>query len=92
MALDRPVIGLEPSLPKPLNLWTPTKGKAMTTWLPDDEFDVLARKNGIDPAVKDGFAVPKQWFTRWPQIVMRARCLNVFPHEVRHIEQGNFHD
>ncbi len=98
MALDRPVIGLEPSLPKPLELWTATKGKAKTVWVPDDEFDVLARQHGIDPAVKNAFTVPPRWYTNgWPLIYMRARSLGLFPeHEARHAEdmlqsRPNFH-
>jgi len=98
MALDRPVIGLEPSLPKPLELWTATKGKAKTVWVPDDEFDVLARQHGVDPTVKNAFTVPPRWYTKgWPQIYMRARSLGLFPeHEARHAEdmlqgRGSFH-
>ncbi len=73
--------------PKPLDLgWVPSKGKALVHWLPDDEFDVMARKHGIDPDEKDGFAVPQRWWTRHPHIYMRARVLNIFPHEVRHVE------
>ncbi len=84
--------------PKPLELWTATRGKAMTRWIPDDEFDVLARKHGKNPKTTDAFTVPPRWFTNgWPQIYMRARSLGLFPeHEARHAEdmlQGrkNFH-
>ncbi len=85
------------SPPKPLKLWTATRGRAKTVWMPDDEFDVLARRHGIDPTVKDAFTVPPGWYNRWPQIYMRARSLSLFPeHEARHAEdmlQGrrNFH-
>ncbi len=84
--------------PERLKLWTASKGKAMTRWMPDDEFDMLARQHGIDPTVKDAFTVPPRWYTGgWPQIYMRARSLGLFPeHEARHAEdmlQGrvNFH-
>ncbi len=85
------------SPPKPLELWTATKGNAMTRWMPDDEFDVLARQHGIDPTVKDAFTVPPGWFSKSPQVYMRARSLGLFPeHEARHAEdmlqgRGNFH-
>ncbi len=81
-------IGIDPSPPpKPLNLgWLPTKGRALTYWLPDDEFDVLARQHSIDPTTKDGFAVPRRWYTRHPHIYMRARMLSIFPHEAHHVE------
>ncbi len=74
--------------PKPLKFWQATRGKAMTYWLPDDEFDVLAAKHGF--AGKDGFALWGWW--RKPTIYLRARCLGLFPHEARHIEtKSNFH-
>ncbi len=73
------------------DLWTATKGTAKVTWLPDHEFDVAARKVGIDPEEKDGFALFKRWWAK-DEIVLRARCLGLFPHEVRHIEEGHFHD
>ncbi len=76
--------------PKPLKFWQPHKGKAMTHWLPDDEFDAAARKHGI-PVTKDGFALWGWW--RKPTIYLRARCLNLFAHEVQHIEtRSNFHE
>ena len=68
------------------DLWVPTKGKALTSWHPDHEFEALAKKHGIDPDEKDGFTVPQRWYTRHPHIYMRARSLNVFPHEARHVE------
>ena len=69
------------------NLWTPTRGKALLRWLPDDEFDVLAKKHGI-PTSKDGFAVPQGWWMKQPLIVVRARRLTVIPHEIRHLDKG----
>ncbi len=77
------------------NLWVATRGDARLRWLPDDEFEALAVKHGI-PAHKDGFAVPQAWFMRRPWIVVRARCLSVIPHEIRHLDKGegggDFHD
>lgn len=67
------------------DLWVPTKGTALVHWLPDNEFDVMAARNGIDND-RDGFAVPRRWWTRHPHIYMRARMLSVFPHEARHAE------
>ena len=74
--------------PAPLEFWQPTRGEAHTIWLPDDEFDAAARRYGI-PTTKDGFAI-------WglgvkPTIFLRARSLNLFPHEAAHIERGHFH-
>ena len=93
MALDRPVIGLEPSLPKPLKFddWEPVRGKAQLTWLPDDEFDALARQHGKDIQTTDGLATWGGWFG--DRIYVRARSLTgVVRHEARHIEtQSNFH-
>ena len=78
--------------PKPLSFdWKPTRGEAKLRWLPDDEFDTEARKYGI-PTSKDGFAVPKKWWTLEALIIVRAKCLGVIPHEIRHIEEGHFHD
>lgn len=75
--------------PKPLKLWQATKGKAMIHWLPDDEFDALAKKYGFEG--KDGFALWGWW--RRPAIYLRARCLGLFAHEARHIEtRSNFHE
>ena len=73
------------------DLWTATRGKALISWLPDHEFDARARKHGIDPTVKDGFALFGRWWAK-DEIVLRARSLGLFPHEVRHIEEGHFHD
>lgn len=78
--------------PEALKLdWKPTKGKASLRWLPDDEFEAEAVKHGI-PKHKDGFAVPQGWWMRQPLIVVRARSLVVIPHEIRHLEEGAFHD
>ena len=73
------------------NLWTPKRGKALLRWLPDDEFEALAAKHNI-PTSKDGFAVPQAWHMRQPLIVVRSRSLPVIPHEIRHLEEGAFHD
>ena len=80
--------------PVPLKLdWQPTKGRALTTWLPDDEFDVIAKKHNMQG--KDGFALRGQWWKKHPEIYVRARCMAaLFMHEVRHVEEGphrNFH-
>ena len=84
------IFGTNPS-PAPLRLWTARKGAAFTRWLPDDEFESAARKHGISPD-KGAFAVwPKYWWQR-PLIFLRANRLDLFPHEVRHIEtRSNFH-
>ena len=74
------------------NLWYPTRGDARVRWLPDDEFDKLAKENNI-PITKSGFAVWKQHWWQKDQIVLRARRLDLFAHEVRHIEERrNFHE
>ena len=80
-------------LPPPLNLkrWVPRKGKAMTHWLPDDEFDVQAKKHGVSTE-KDGFAIWGRWW-KGDEIFLRARWLRGFAHEARHVEtQSNFHE
>ena len=80
------------SSPPPLKLWTATKGNAHTRWLPDDEFETAARKHGMSPD-KGAFAVwPQRWWQQ-PQIFLRAKRLDLFGHEVRHIEtRSNFHN
>lgn len=79
--------------PPPLEFkdWKPVKGKAVTYWLPDDEFEVAARKHGISTE-KDGFAI---WSKKWwvtGKIYLRASWLEGFAHEAHHIEtKSNFH-
>ena len=83
-----------PPPPKPLKFddWQPVKGKAKLVWLPDDEFDVLARRHGKDPRTTVGLATWGGWFG--DRIYIRARSLTgVTLHEVHHIEtQSNFHE
>ncbi len=78
-------------VPPPLEFWQPTRGEAHTIWLPDLEFDAAARQHGIDPTIKDGFAVWGRWW-KVDEIFLRARSLSFFPHEAAHIERGHFHD
>lgn len=72
-------------------LWFATKGEAHLRWLPDEQFNEEAKKYNIDIS-KDGFWVPKRWYMRHDLIVVRARALGVIPHEIRHVEEGYFHD
>ncbi len=71
--------------------WKPVKGKAKLVWLPDDEFDALARQHGKDPQTTDGLAT---WGWFGDRIYVRARSLKgLMLHEVHHIEtQSNFHE
>lgn len=78
--------------PRPLNFddWKPHRGKALTHWLPDDEFEAAARKHGIAPD-KDGFSRWGRWW-KGDEIFLRARSLGLFVHEARHVEtRSNFH-
>ncbi len=79
--------------PKPLKFdnWKPVKGKAKFVWLPDDEFDALARQHGKDPRTTDGLAM---WGWFGDRIYIRARSLTgLMKHEVHHIEtRSNFHE
>ncbi len=75
------------------NLWTPTRGKTLLRWLPDAEFEALAKKHGI-PKHKDGFALWGRWWKKHDEIYVRANKLGtVLLHEIRHVDtQSNFHD
>lgn len=77
--------------PPPLKFWMPTRGQANIRWLPDNEFEVLARKYGV--------AIDKAAFTIWGQwwqpkkIIFRATHLRrLILHEARHVEEGHFHE
>ena len=89
------MIGLKPTPPPPplkFDDWQPARGEAKLVWLPDDEFDVLARRHGKDPQTTDGLSSWGGWFD--DRIYIRARSLTgVMKHEVRHIEtRSNFHE
>ena len=82
------------SSPPSLKFWKARKGRADTCWLPDKEFEVVARKYGVSPDGKGAFAV---WHRAWwkpakGKIFLRASHLHLFAHEARHIEtRSNFH-
>ena len=84
---------LRPDIGKPWEpkLWTPTRGDVRLRWLPDDEFDALAKKYGASQTA-EGFAVwSKHWWKR-NQIILRANRLDLITHEAQHIEERrNFH-
>ncbi|HDZ38622.1 MAG TPA: hypothetical protein ENH62_10105 [Marinobacter sp.] len=81
--------------PKPLKFWTPTKGYAHLTWLPNDEFEAMARKYGVDPA-KGAFTVKGGGWWQKPKIITRATHLRrLIIHEAHHVEEPlgeNFHE
>ena len=81
--------------PPPLKMWVPTKGQANLTWLPDDEFEAMARHYGVDPD-KGAFTVKGEGWWRAPKIITRATHLRrLIVHEARHIEEPlgvNFHE
>ena len=77
--------------PKPLKLWTPTKGQANIQWLPDDEFEALARKYGVEPS-KGAFAVWGRWWQPKRMIFRATHLRRLILHEARHVEDGHFHE
>lgn len=77
---------------KKLNLWTP-KGSPdpiIVYILDDKSFEKKARQYGRDPTGVGAFAVLPQWWLTG-RIYMRSNSLHLFPHEVRHIQEGHFH-
>lgn len=78
--------------PPPINFdkWRPTKGQATMIWLPDNEFDVLAKKYGIGKD-KDAFTVWGQWWQPKKMIFRATHIHSLVLHEVEHVERKNFH-
>ena len=74
-------------------LWIPEPmtGPVTVYILSDKEFEVAAILRGLNPdLVKTigGFAV---WKNSVNQIYLRFNRLDLFPHEVRHLQEGQYH-
>ncbi len=77
------------------NIWVakPMKGDIIVRIRSAKDFEAAAARRGV-PVTKSGFAIWGYDTEGNPVriIYMRHNKLNVFPHEVRHIQEGHFHD
>lgn len=69
-------------------LWIPkSMQESVTVYiLSEEDFTAAAFVRGIDPK-KGGFSVLNKNI-----IYLKPSTLNLFPHEVRHLQEGHFHD
>ena len=79
-------------MPKPLKLWTPTRGQASIKWLPDDEFEALARKHGVAPNAGAFTIWNRGWWLPKLMVFRATHLRRLILHEARHVEDGHFHE